>query len=339
MAFFEGHPEYEAVEAMIRRSVTGPALVRAILTRHDQTQVDHVNDETVWLAAQAGQRLTCLRDISVSESIFQGLQRIRVEFSSHAGDAVTLDVVCASPPDRARGGLSDPGNHAATSSLPMMWRGSSALAGETTRVIISGVDFPVPVKFRAGPHFVAHQGYFTESHHMAVLRAGDVVLDVIASPSRHEVGAEWIYRTIEGERSYRISSLEPDGRVRIERTGNLREQVSGRLVGRRLDLQRVQALAGTHGSRGVTLAFDTIGGFTIDIDANESAVCGDFSIDGRGVLRLRPESPTWARARPISVRAMREGSRILLSTTVGTSPNDGNGKPVPRPLPSTRVNT
>ena len=45
MAFFVGHSDYEAVEAMIRYRADGTPSIRAILTRHDQRQIDHVNDD------------------------------------------------------------------------------------------------------------------------------------------------------------------------------------------------------------------------------------------------------------------------------------------------------
>ena len=67
MAFFDGHPAYEAVEAMIRRSADGPAAIRAILTRHDQTQIDHVNDDGLCAAARFAPRPTFRREIAFVE--------------------------------------------------------------------------------------------------------------------------------------------------------------------------------------------------------------------------------------------------------------------------------
>lgn len=47
MAFFKGHPEYEAVEAMILARPDGENSIRAIITRRDQTQIDLVNDDAL----------------------------------------------------------------------------------------------------------------------------------------------------------------------------------------------------------------------------------------------------------------------------------------------------
>ena len=43
MAFFSGHPDYEAVEAMISYRADGTPSIRAILTRHDQSQMSGAN--------------------------------------------------------------------------------------------------------------------------------------------------------------------------------------------------------------------------------------------------------------------------------------------------------
>ena len=151
MAYFAGHPVYEAVEAMIRRSSSGQLVVRAILTRHDQTQIDHVNADLLMAAARATRRETCFRSISVVEDRSDRCPRLRVEFVSQAGEAIAFDVKSASPPDASRGGLSDPGDHAAQSILPLMWRGRSALAGAESRVWVNGIEYAIPVKLRAGP--------------------------------------------------------------------------------------------------------------------------------------------------------------------------------------------
>ena len=47
MLYFVGHPEYEAVEAMINLQNSEKPLVRVIITRHDQTQIDYVNDQKI----------------------------------------------------------------------------------------------------------------------------------------------------------------------------------------------------------------------------------------------------------------------------------------------------
>lgn len=320
MAYFENHPIYEAVEAMIRRQGTGQPIVRAILTRHDQTQVDHVSDERLIISAGATRRETYYREVSVVEDLSGKCPHVKIQFLSHAGESVMFDITAASPPDSSRGGLSDPGGHAATCSLPIMWRGKSALAGEATRVVIAGVNYPVPVKFRTGAHFVAHNGYFTESHHMAVFRAGEVVLSIAEVPSSYVVGARWTYETVEGERTYRLVELAPDGQVRIELLGRVSEVLRGRLVGGRLQLQEIQILTSSQSTDRATLKIDQVGQFTIGIDENEGVVAGEITMDNSGTINLIPKLPVWAKDRQVVVVATRQQQRIVLTTVVGNQP-------------------
>ena len=92
MAFFEGHSEYEAVEAMIRVRADGGCSIRAIITRHDQSQIDHVNDDVLLADLRGTDRERCRREIDLDlESLAAG-RRARLAFRSSAGEHVVLDV-------------------------------------------------------------------------------------------------------------------------------------------------------------------------------------------------------------------------------------------------------
>jgi hypothetical protein len=58
IAFFGGHAHYECVEAMFSARADGTHAVRAILTHHDQHQVDHVNDDGLLAMAAHAERMT-----------------------------------------------------------------------------------------------------------------------------------------------------------------------------------------------------------------------------------------------------------------------------------------
>ena len=137
MAFFSGHPDYEAVEAMIRYRGDGAPSIRAILTRHDQSQIDHVDDD---LSAEGHgvTRQTCRRDIALAVDAPPGRRHARLEFESHAGEPVVLDITTVGEPDPRLGGISDPGSHSPNSSLPLMRRRASTLAGPQTAVFEIG---------------------------------------------------------------------------------------------------------------------------------------------------------------------------------------------------------
>jgi hypothetical protein len=205
MAFFSGHPDYEAVEAMIRYRGDGTPSIRAILTRHDQSQIDHVNDDDLSAEGHGVARQTCRRDIALAVDALPGRRHARLEFDSHAGEPVVLDITTVGEPDPKRGGVSDPGNHSPNTSLPLMRRRASALAAPQTAVFVGGKRFEVPVKISSGP-FVAHEGYFTEGHIFGAIRAGTISYRLKTKPARMAVGEQW--------------TLEGDGRVIIYRIEN-----------------------------------------------------------------------------------------------------------------------
>ena len=122
MAFFSDHPDYEAVEAMISYRADGTPSIRAILTRHDQSQIDHVNDDNLSAEGHGVARQTCRHDIALAVEAVPGRRHARLEFDSHAGEPVVLDLTTAGEPDPKRGGVSDPGSHSPNTSLPLMRR-------------------------------------------------------------------------------------------------------------------------------------------------------------------------------------------------------------------------
>src|SRR5689334_5041345 len=138
IAFLVGHPEYEAVEAFVSRPSGAPALLRAILTRHDKTQVDHVSDPAIARRASAPSRSIVATYVHYDETSHDGRPRARLAFTSFRGERVVLEVAAATPPTPAFGGLTDPEGHA-PDVLPIMWRDASAIAGPGTRCLIDDV--------------------------------------------------------------------------------------------------------------------------------------------------------------------------------------------------------
>src|SRR3954469_9263986 len=238
MAFFSGHPDYEAVEAMIRYRGDGTPSIRAILTRHDQRQIDHVNDDDLSAEGRGVTRQTCRRDIALAVKTLPGRRHARLEFISHAGEPVVLDITTAGEPDEKRGGLSDPGSHSPNTSLPLMRRSASALAAPQTAVFVDGRRFEVPVKISAGP-FVAHEGYYTEGHIFGAVRAGTISCRLKTQPARMAVGEEWILDSDGRTIVYRIESRGQDGKLRIAREDAPHEFVEAFAAGEGLRITRI----------------------------------------------------------------------------------------------------
>ena len=159
-------------------------------------------------------------------------------FDSHAGEPVVLDITTVGEPDPKRGGISDPGSHSPNSSLPLMRRRASTLAGPQTAVFVGGKRFEVPVKIRSGP-FVAHEGYFTEGHTFGAIRAGTISYRLKTRPARMAVGEQWI---LEGDGRviiYRIESSNPDGKLRIARKDASGESIEAFATGDGLRITRI----------------------------------------------------------------------------------------------------
>lgn len=319
MAFFEGHPEYEAVEAMIQIRTDGRKSIRAIITRHDQSQIDHVNDDALFASFRGTERACCRREIDLElESSAQG-RWARLEFRSSAGERVVLDLVTVGEPDVKRGGLSDPGRHSASSSLPLMWRGATTLAGPRTKVTIDDVEHAVPLKVRAGA-FVAHEGYYTERHSMGVIRSGTVSTRLLKKPHRLEVGAEWLFQHDGYETAYRVTALGAGGTLSIAKLEGSGEMITAHAIEDRLALTRISLSAEAGPTDGLVLAFDRDAGFSLSIEGRQDIVSGRVHLaegpDG-SVISLMPLQPGWAAARIVRVACLRDGDQMRFVTTIG----------------------
>jgi hypothetical protein len=316
MAFFGGHPDYEAVEAMIRYRADGTPSIRAILTRHDQRQIDHVNDDDLFVEGGGVLRQTCRRDIKLVVDAPPGGRHARLEFLSHADEPVVLDIITVGEPDPKRAGISDPGTHSPTTSLPLMRRRASTLAGPQTAVLVGGKRFDVPVRIRAGP-FVAHEGYFTEGHTFGAIRAGTISYRVKARPARMVAGEQWVFDSDGRTAVYRIEHSDPHGKLRIERE-DIGETIEAFATADGLRAVRMvkRAEAGLEG--GLDLAFVS-GRFDLAMEG-ERIVSGSVEITRQAaatVILLSPTQPDWAIPRLVNVVCSRDGDLLTAVTTIG----------------------
>jgi hypothetical protein len=318
MAFIEGHPQYECVEAMIKHRADGASNIRAIITLHDQSQFDHINNETGLLQMRGAKRHVCSRQIALETGVNGDKRRARIAFVSHAGEAIDLDVTTIDLPNRARAGLSDPGGHSATSALPMMWRGASSLAGPESRVLIDGQRFGLRPKLHGGA-VVAYEGYYTEGHSMGVLRAGEVDLKLLRKPDHLELGAEWMFETAERTITYRISDQSHDGAFRIAKLDESREVITAYAADERLRLMEICLPADDDATRGLVLSFEEPGCFRFDMEGTRALVSGRAEVavvPKQPRIRLQPLQPAWAAKRGVSVECSASGDRLRVVTTI-----------------------
>ncbi|MGO9602191.1 MAG: hypothetical protein ACLQAT_02090 [Candidatus Binataceae bacterium] len=319
MAFFVGHPEYEAVEAMIQNRTNGEASIRAILTRHNQSQIDHINDAALAAQMRGAHREVCDRSIAFETQDRNGKPRARIEFQSLTGEHVVLDVTAVRRADAAGRGLTDPGGHSATSSLPIMWRAACTLAGPETQVIINGVRYGVPVKIRSGP-FIAHEGYFTEGHSMGVFRAGTVTCKLLKKPDRFDLGSEWLFESVGQEVGHRAMARANDGQLHIVKLDGSGETITGRARDDGLEVTEIRLPADPGSPGGLALTFDGAGGFSVSIEDAEGLVSGRAEVVeslNHSLISLYPSQPSWALDRVVRVACSRDGDNFTFATTIG----------------------
>ena len=320
MAFFSGHPDYEAVEAMISYRGDGTPSIRAILTRHDQRQIDHVNDDALSAEGHGVARQTCRRDIALAVDAPPGKRHARLEFDSHAGEPVVLDITTTGEPDPRLGGISDPGSHSPNSSLPLMRRRASTLAGPQTAVFVGGKRFEVLVKIGSGP-FVAHEGYFTEGHTFGAIRAGTISYRLKTRPARMAVGEQWIFERDGRVIVYRIENSGADAKLRIARMDAPGESIEAFATGEGLRITRIGSLPEGKPEGGLDLAFEEAAHFSLAMDG-ETIVSGSAEATREGetdVLTLSPTQPEWAVARQVRVTCSCDGDLVTAVTTIGRS--------------------
>jgi hypothetical protein len=305
---------------MIRYRAEGSPSIRAILTRHDQRQIDHVNDDDLSAEGRGVTRETCRRDIALTVEALPGRRHARLEFISHAGEPVVLDITTTGEPDEKRGGVSDPGSHSPNTSLPLMRRRVSVLAAPQTAVFVGGQRFEVPVKISAGP-FVAHEGYYTEGHIFGAIRAGTISYRLKISPARMAVGEQWILESDGRVIVYRIEISGADAKLRIARKDAPGESIEAFATGDGLRIMRIGSLADGKPEGGLDLAFAEAGRFGLAM-AGETIVSGSAEATreaGTDVIILSPTQPEWAVARQVRVTCSRDGDILTAVTTVGRS--------------------
>jgi hypothetical protein len=314
IAFIEGHPHYEAVEAMISVARDGAQSIRAILTRHDQTQIDHINDDRILEQMRGTKREMCRRTVTFARSDLGGRQRLQLAFESHLGEPVVLEFTTVGPADRIGAGLTDPGQHSRAGSLPIMFREASVLASPDVQAHFGAATFSVPVQISQGS-FVAHRAFFTEGFGMGAIRAGTQTLKRVGAPPRVDVGAEWLFDSDERALSYRVTARKGE-QVQITR-GDGRETIVASLRGDRLEIAEIEMH--DRSSDPLTLRFGD-GRFTVSLTGAGELLKGDFETSGsdeRSVVKLKPAEPHWAVGRAVTVICSQNGPDLEFSTAIG----------------------
>jgi len=325
IAFFAGHPEYEAAEAFVAARASREPLVRAILTRHDKTQVDLLNDPaalSVWRAANPSRDAELAR-IAFSVTAAPDPHAV-LAFASHRGEAVTVTVAATTPALPAFGGLTDPAGHA-PDVLPILYRDASAVGGARSAVTIDGRSYAIP-PLGAGTAPLGVLAFYTEGFSVGIVATGTSTLRLLEAPEALRVGVRWRF----ADRTYELVELAGDRAV-VARTSGVAETIEARLRDGRLHPTRITVASASERSGALVLSFDPAlpdvtrrghdpaGTFAIGVDAHERLVTGRIAPADMG-FALEPEQPAWAAGRALRTAVARDGAVWTLRASVGGTP-------------------
>jgi hypothetical protein len=328
IAWIQGHSEYEAIEAMIRRRPGADPIIRCIITRHNQTQVDHINDRATVeaLLGSTVPRETKYTNISLGDFSSNGLPGFKLSFTSYRGETIEFRAQAASRPESTRGGLTDPGTHSIATSLPIMLRGKSALLSDRSEVVIEGHKQLIPVKISAPPHFVGLNGAYTEDFRMGIIRAGTRDMNLLEAPSSIKVGAVWAYQTrSRADLSYQVTERLDDDQFRVVMLDAVRrEEMVIRPADGGLALLCVRCFAEGKSQDAFSLNFLQIKAFELGIGEQTRLLSGIVVCKERdtgGVdLELSPAEPSWAQQRSPKLSLRQHGRSIEISTSLQKPP-------------------
>lgn len=321
MLTFEGHPEYEAVEAFIRET---PELeIRAVVTRHDQSQTDYFNTEDFTVPGNGSgvERERMYAPMTYERGGTKKAPSVSLSFTTKTGEAVAFFLEATSAPMKKYGGMIDPGSHSAATSLPVMFCEGSSLASEESFISFDGVRYDIPILVDAAPFFTGYKGYYSEAMRIAVIRSGSSQIEFTRVPDQFVPGEKWVFMEDGVPQEWTItkrhgSSVYVSGPDRV-----LRCMVSGNRVGLLsiactsddpdmtfiVDFDKPVRISGGEGSR------NTETEFSLSIAGKKRVVTGTVSVESDAAqtrIVLSPRSPDWAVPRGVSTTLTDSGSTL-----------------------------
>ena len=326
IAFFSGHPVYEAVEAFLGRRHGRAPLVRAILTRHDQSQVDYINDRATVAERCAGASRSA-REVHFAPVTFEvsgppDALRVGLRLMSAPGEEIALDFHAAGPVGAEFGGLTDPLGHA-PDVLPLLYRDASTVASPATTIAIGGRPYAI-----ARASFTGVDAYFSEGFAIGVFTTGVADLRLLEAPAVLAVGARWTYARDAGRAAYEIAERDGD-RIVIVRNPDRSERITARLVDGRLHIAELRVPSASETPDELVLTFDPLlpdptatglghdptARFAIAVAAHADLMTGRVE-PGVAGFTLIPEDPAWASTRALAVTLWAAGDARRVTSTI-----------------------
>ena len=333
MLFFEDHQEYESIEAMVREQHENSTFIRAIITRKDGTQADHINDKSYveMLENKKRKRDIYYTPIQYRRSEKKGKMHITLRFSSFKEEDIFFDFYTASKPSPKRAGLIDPGAHSGNISLPVMIPEQVTLAGPKSSITINGLDYRIPVKIKIPLLFKGMKGYYSEIFNIGVFRAGSEHLKILEAPSSFKAGEKWLYQRGNKMSAYTIEDARREKLLIVKDN----EKIEAGFIDGNINIKKIFLFSDPGQSRGSVFsiefepflplkAIDSVQNnnftFNISIDKHSALVRGRVAIDssdGNLNYTLIPEMPEWSIKRPVSTTISKDNDLYMLKTEVG----------------------
>ena len=204
IAWFDGHEKYEAVEAF----VYSKDRIRAILTRHDNSQIDAwgfpdgETPETVSAREHYESKITF--------KMAPNGKNAELSMKTPEGEDLFLSYVGQDKPDPEYGGMTDPGLHSPDGGLPILFRDASSTSAKESFVRIGGIRYAIPEdpEISAPPYFIAYTAFLSNGYHSFILSTFPERKVSLALP---EPGVA----TGNRDGSTGIVSIAPEGRDRL----------------------------------------------------------------------------------------------------------------------------
>jgi len=317
MLYLHAHRDYESIEAMISPAINGERQARVILTRHDQTQVDHVSDPRVLRDVAGVNRQVVLRSIGIECRIDQPLPEAMLSLQSWRGELIVFALRAVAPLDAERGGLTDPGGHSASTSLPVMLRERSTIAGPGSGVTFDGQAVTLSELPGGRPGRPMTKGFLTLGHHLPILRAGERVFTLPDASTKSPFSKGWTVDDGRGVRRFDVRDADARGRVTFACDGERPEIVHAIIDATGLRLIGVEVPAAADAGRIARLTFGADGCFSIGIGVHNDLVVGRWRQETPEAFALTPVQPAWAVRRHVTVAMRRTGDQVVVRTTIG----------------------
>lgn len=325
MLYFDGHPEYEAIEAMIRFQNPNNPVILAIITRHDQTQMDYINDPELFEKLRSTYP-DARKMYHVPIEFVKKDSNLILKFTSNKGEKVVFNINTVGKATTAHGGLIDPEGHAKESVLPVMWSAKNTLASTKSNISIDGKNYQVPVKIKVPLFFTGLKGYYTEGFSIGVINTGKTTLEIITTPEKIETNREWLVKNGPMESVYQIYKF--DGRNLTIRAKDKTEQINAILVNNQIRFKSIEVSASPESKEKMALHFSPelpepsamsdrgkeAVEFRIDVDEHEKVIHGQIEIKKEGgqvFIRVMPVKPKWAVNRGFQVILDKDGNDLF----------------------------